>query len=296
MRRMLWLALIGVALAANEVRIITIESADPNATRSGDLRYGPWLYQSSQPGGIKGTVKDLVITSSKATLSAPQGKTMKDAEGERTATFEGSIVVKRDRMTAKGPKLVYQESTGLGTLSGPAQMRQEPKDDKGDPVEVTAGKMTFDVDTDVSTSEGNVLLKNGNQEGQSDTVYYEEKRGLAIFNDKEQVVLVRKRSGADGNLIIRAKEVRSLTNDKRLIATGGVTLVDGNITTTGDSLVYDDKTGIAIVAGKPARSENPKENFRLSIGVIQHDVNKHRAVQYTKPFTLPVNDFQKAAK
>lgn len=120
-------------------------------------------------------------------------------------------------MEARGPALVYRESTGEGVLLGPARMRQEPKPGE-DPVEVEAARMTFQVDTDTSTSE-NALLKSGNQEGRAGLVYYEEERGLAVFTDPKEVVLVRKRK--DGDLRIRAKEVRSLTGPKRLIATGG---------------------------------------------------------------------------
>ncbi|MER3479220.1 MAG: OstA family protein [Meiothermus sp.] len=281
-----------VLAQGNNVRIITIDS--PNGgTVSGNPRSGPLTFENPKPGGVVGKVKDLVITASKATLEAPPGKTLDESKGERTATFQDNITVKRDRMTATGPRLVYSEKTGQGVLNGPAKMRQEPKDKDGDPVEVTANKMTFDVDTDISTSEGRVSLKNGRQEGQSDTVYYEEKRGLAIFSDKEQVVLTRRRT--DGDLVIRAKEVRSLTEDKRLIATGGVTLVDGNITTTGASLSYDDKTGIAFITGN-ARSENKKEGLTITGNTLQHNVNKHIVVNYTKPYQLPTADYKRSGE
>ncbi|HEU4740993.1 MAG TPA: LptA/OstA family protein [Meiothermus sp.] len=286
------LCLMLVVAQSNNVRVITIDS--PNGgTVSGNPRMGPLTFENPKPGGVVGKVKDLQITSSKATLEAPQGKTLDESKGERTATFVDNITVKRDRMTATGPKLVYSEKTGQGVLDGPAKMRQEPKDKDGDPVEVAASKMTFDVDTDISTSEGAVSLKNGRQEGKSDTVYYEEKRGLAIFNDKEQVVLTRRRT--DGDLVIRAKEVRSLTEDKRLIATGGVTLVDGNITTTGASLSYDDKTGIAFITGS-ARSENKKEGLTITGNTLQHNVNKHIVVNYTKPYQLPVADYKRSGE
>ncbi|MCL6567452.1 MAG: LptA/OstA family protein [Deinococcota bacterium] len=286
------LCLMLVVAQSNNVRVITIDS--PNGgTVSGNPRSGPLTFENPKPGGVVGKVKDLQITSSKATLEAPPGKTLDESKGERTATFQETVTVKRDRMTATGPRLVYSEKTGQGVLEGPAKMRQEPKDKEGDPVEVTANKMTFDVDTDISTSEGNVSLKNGRQEGKSDTVYYEEKRGLAVFNDKEQVVLTRRRT--DGDLVIRAKEVRSLTEDKRLIATGGVTLVDGNITTTGASLSYDDKTGIAFITGN-ARSENKKEGLVITGTTLQHNVNKHIVVNYTKPYQLPTADFKRVGE
>lgn len=281
MRRWVWLSLLGLALAASGVRVIQVEGG----RLSGDLRYGPWTFE----GEVRGRVKDLEIRSSKATLTAPKGKTMQEAEGEREARFEGGVVVRRGRVEARGPVLVYREKTGEGELLGPARMRQEPKPGE-DPVEVEASRMTFQVDTDTSSSE-NAILKSGNQEGRAAFVYYEEEKGLAVFTDSKEVVLVRKRK--DGDLVIRAKEVRSLTSSKKLIATGGVRLQDGDLVTTGESLYYDDTTGEAIVLGRPAVSENKKEGFRLSGNTLQHNVNRHQVRVYGKEFRLPVGEFRK---
>ncbi|RTH28225.1 LptA/OstA family protein [Thermus scotoductus] len=281
MRRWVWLSLLGLALAASGVRVIQVEGG----RLSGDLRYGPWTFE----GEVRGRVKDLEIRSSKATLTAPKGKTMQEAEGEREARFEGGVVVRRGRVEARGPVLVYREKTGEGELLGPARMRQEPKPGE-DPVEVEASRMTFQVDTDTSSSE-NAILKSGNQEGRAAFVYYEEEKGLAVFTDPKEVVLVRKRK--DGDLVIRAKEVRSLTGPKKLIATGGVRLQDGDLVTTGESLYYDDTTGEAIVLGRPAVSENKKEGFRLSGNTLQHNVNRHQVRVYGKGFRLPVGEFRK---
>ncbi|MEZ0348267.1 MAG: LptA/OstA family protein [Thermus sp.] len=281
MRRLVLFSVLGLALAASGVRVIQVEGG----RLSGDLRYGPWTFE----GEVRGRVKDLSIQAPKATLTAPQGKTMQEAEGEREARFEGGVVVRRGRVEARGPVLVYRETTGEGELLGPARMRQEPKPGE-DPVEVEASRMTFQVDTDTSTSE-NALLKSGNQEGRAGFVYYEEERGLAVFSDAKEVVLTRKRK--DGDLVIRAKEVRSLTGPKRLIATGGVRLVDGDLVTTGESLYYDDTTGEAIVLGKPAVSENKKEGFRLSGSTLLHNVNRHQVRVYGRAFRLPVEEFKK---
>ncbi|APD08675.1 MULTISPECIES: LptA/OstA family protein [Thermus] len=275
------LALLGLALAASNVRVIQVEGG----RLSGDLRYGPWTFE----GEVRGRVKDLTIQAPKATLTAPKGKTMQEAEGEREARFEGGVVVRRGRVEARGPVLVYREKTGEGELLGPARMRQEPKPGE-DPVEVEAGRMAFQVDTDTSTSE-NALLKSGNQEGRAGFVYYEEERGLAVFTDAKEVVLTRKRR--DGDLVIRAKEVRSLTGPKRLIATGGVRLVDGDLVTVGDSLYYDDTTGEAIVLGRPALSENKKEGFKLSGSTLLHNVNRHQVRVYGRAFRLPTEEFKK---
>ena len=286
----LWLALAALAFAASGSRIIKISYED--GRRSGNLRYGPWVYESNRTDGIVGSVGDLKILSGKAVLEAPEGKSMQAAEGERTATFEGGVTVTRGRLTAQGPRLVYSEATGLGVLAGPAKMHQDPAKEGEDPVDAQAGEMSFDVDTDISTSTGNVVLTSGNQKGWADRVYYEEERGLAVFTmDAGRVKLVRERK--DGELVINAPEVRSLTRTKKLIATGGVELVDGDITTTGEALFYDDETGKAIVIGNPARSVNAAEGFKTSGGTLLHNVNKHRVKVYRKPFRLPADEFKK---
>jgi lipopolysaccharide assembly outer membrane protein LptD (OstA) len=295
-----FLLMLVVLAQSREQRIITIEA--PGGQRSGNLRNGPWVYDGARPGGVIGRVKDLEINATRAVLEAPPGKTMQEAEGERVASFEGSVTVRRDRMTATGPRLVYRESNGRGTLDGNARMRQEPRDRDSDPVEVTAPRMTFEVDTNISTSEGGVTLRSGRQEGRSDRVYYEEDRGLAVFNDDREVVLVRKREGR-GDLVIRAREIRSLTDERRLLATGGVTLVDGEITTTGASLLYNDNTGEAvIVAGRvgnqnvPARSVNARERATLSGNSLLHNVNRSQVRVLAQAPRLPVNDFRKLSE
>ncbi len=281
--------LVPLVLAAG--RIIVIEY--PNGTRSGNLRYGPWVYTANQPGGIRGRVGNLEIRATKAVLEAPPGKSMQAAEGERVATFEGDVMVRRGRLTARGPKLVYREATGVGRLYGPATMVQLPEQKGQDEVRVEAQKvMAFDVDDDTSESEGAVRLVSGRQEGTAEQVYYEEGRALAVFTTPGgRVKLVRHRKEG-GDLVIEAREARLLAHQKKLLATGGVTLTDGDLVTRGDGLYYDDTTGEAIVVGRPAVSENPKKGRKLSAGTLLHDVKKHRVRLYGKPFELPTSAFR----
>jgi hypothetical protein len=76
-----------------------------------------------------------------------------------------------------------------------------------------------------------------------------------------------------------------------------VTLVDGDLVTTGTSLYYDDNSGIAIVIGNPAKSENAKEGFKLTgAKVIKHDVKKHLATGGPVGYALPVKEFEKTVK
>lgn len=80
---LLFLLTLMVLAQGKEQRIITIEA--PGGQRSGNLRNGPWIYEAGKPGGVIGKVKDLEINATRATLEAPSGKTMQEAEGERVA-------------------------------------------------------------------------------------------------------------------------------------------------------------------------------------------------------------------
>ena len=283
------LVLFGVlALAAGDVRVITIEY--PEGTRSGNLRTGPWIYESEKPDGIQGQVEELQILSSRAVLRAPEGMSMQEAEGNRVAEFTGGVTVKRGRVSATGPSLSYEEATGVGVLQGPAQMVQAPSDADDDPVEVQASMMAFDVDSDVSRSQGQVKFKSGPQEGQAERIYFEEERELAILTTPGgRVELVRRRP--EGDLRIQAGEVRSLTDSGRLVATGGVVLIDGDLTTKGEGLSYDDNTGEAFVVGNPAQSTSEEEGVEISAGTLRHDVNEHRVELYSQPYDLPLAEF-----
>ncbi len=279
-----------LVLAAGNVRILTISYE--NGSRSGNLRYGPWVYRSNIKDGIVGKVGDLKITSGRAVLSGPAGESLQAAEGHRTASFEDGVTVRRGRVTATGPKLVYSESTGLGVLEGPVIMIQTPDGKGGNPVKVDARQMAFNVETDVSTSTGEVRLVSGDQTGRAQKVYYQERRGLAVFSmpDGGKVTLIRTRKGGR-SLVITAPEIRSLTRSKKLLATGGVTLKDGDITTTGTALYYDDATGIAIVVGQPAQSVNKKEGLTLRSGTLEQNVNLHTVRLYGRLFILPTQSF-----
>ncbi len=127
--------------------------------------------------------------------------------------------------------------------------------------------------------------------------------GCKVHATSSLMTLMRWVEEGKGDLVIRAREIRSLTDEKRLLATGGVTLVDGDITTTGASLLYNDNTGEAtIVAGRvgnqnvPARSVNAKERATLSGNSLLHNVNRSQVRVLAQAPRLPVNDFRKLSE
>lgn len=238
-------------------RVITVEYSGGNR-KAVDFRYGPWIYSHPDEEGIIGTVgtdenedSQLFIYAQEAELKAPEDVLIATA-GERIATFTGGVRVERKRLTALGEALEYSEETGFGELS--AEERIEitvlPKENDGELTEIEADAATFNVDTDVSVSRGGVTLENGSQSAVAEEITFEQGLDLAVITSPEGQVTVT-RSNEDGDLIITADTIRVLTENKKLMASGDVTLVDGAITTTGQVVFFDDEIERAEVFGTP---------------------------------------------
>jgi lipopolysaccharide export system protein LptA len=278
------LVIFGVALAAAGSRVIEIEGG----RQQGDLRFGPYKYTE----GVKATVQKLQIASTDGSLTAPQGLEMSKAQGKRTAGFGGGVTVTRGRLTAKGPTLEYKEETGLGVLAGPTNIVQKSEKAGEDDVFITALKATFDVDTNVSTSEGSVKLVNGKQSALSSKVVFDEEKNIGCLTDGKTVTLIREpKKASDVRLVITAKEARVNTDKNTLIASGGVTLVAGKNTTTGDSLYFDDEKNTAYIVGKPAKNVDKKNGGSISGTTLVNNTAKEQ-VLVGKPFIIPVDAFK----
>lgn len=278
------LVIFGVALAAAGSRVIEIEGG----RQQGDLRFGPYKYTE----GVKATVQKLKIESTEGSLTAPTGLEMSKAQGKRTAGFTGGVTVTRSRLTAKGPSLEYKEETGLGVLAGPTNIVQKPEKAGDDDVFITALKATFDVDNNVSTSEGSVKLVNGKQSATSSKVVFDEETNLGCLTDSKSVSLIREpKKAGDTRLVITAKEARVNTDKNTVIASGGVTLVAGKNTTTGDALYYDDDKNIAYIVGKPAKNVDKKNGGSISGTTLVNNTAKEQ-VQVGTPFKIPFDSFK----
>lgn len=252
-----------------ERRVITIDSS--GGTQSGNLRYGPIVYQHPDPYGIVATVSTLTIRGPRAELSGPPDTLLARAKGERTAAFGGGVRVLRGRLEANGPELLYRETTGLGVLEGGVEVTIAPEAEDGDATRITATLAEFDVDNDRSVSRGDVVLVNGDQRAQADVITYAEAIDLGRL-DCEALCTVVREDDETGTLTITAEEIRVLTQQERLWARGDVTVVNGGITTTGDEVVYDDERRIAEITGAPARSVNERDGVTLESDRILQDV------------------------
>lgn len=280
MRRLTALALAlllfaGLAQEGSERRIIVIET--DGGTVSGNIRFGPIRYEHPDPEGVRATVSNLLIFAQNATLAVPEElgeMLLADAQGQREAAFEGGIRVERGRLEAVGPELTYSEATGLGVLDGGAAIVIAPSAEGDDPTDVSAETVEFDVDTDRSVSRGGVLLVSGNQTARADELTFAEDQDLGrLVNLTTEGQPSITRLDDDGDeLLITADEIRVLTEEKRLYAIGNVTVVDGTITSRGDTVFFDDEMDIAEVIGSPAVSVDEANGFRLEADRIQQDI------------------------
>jgi lipopolysaccharide export system protein LptA len=278
----------------SERRIISIDSS--GGTQSGNLRFGPIQYRHPNPEGIVATVSTLTIYAQAAELRGPEGEqiTLTDARGRRFATFTEGVRVTRGRLDATGPELFYSEADGLGTLSGSINIVVAPQEADEAPVLIWADATEFDVDNDVSISRGNVQLENGRQRAEADELLFEEERNLArLVREGTQVTAVRV-DDEGSELIITADEIRVLTDEDKLFARGSVTIIDGDITSQGDVVFFDDTTSRAEVIGNPATSIDRANDVEVSGARLEQliDLSIVRVLDATVPPLANEADFE----
>jgi lipopolysaccharide export system protein LptA len=287
------LAGFAIAADATKPRELVIEG-----DYQGDVRNGPWNYTGTAAAPIKAKVSKLNISSTTAKLIAPAGTPIATANGQRDAEFGGKVMVTRGQVTAEGTSLKYSEKTGAGVLSstGQTKMVYTPENKDGDPVNVTANSISFDVDTDQSTSKGSVKLLNGRQSAISETLQFDEKTELAVLGGG--VTLIRQPNKAGENVLtITGTDAKIQTNkDKKLLLITGksVKLVDGNLTTTGTTIYYNDKNNTAIVEGNStalAKSIDSKSKTEIKGLTLEHRTDLHRA-KLVSGVKIPVEQFK----
>jgi lipopolysaccharide export system protein LptA len=274
----------GAAPASADERIITI-TYDGGTRSSPDLRYGPYVYEHPQPDGVAATVSNLEIFAQRGELRAPEGVLIAEAEGQREASFTGGVRVERGRLTATGTTLNYSEATGRGVMPERTEILVTPETEDDDEVRITTDEVTFDVDTDTSVSRGNVTLTSGSQSGEAQELTFEEGRDLAVLVSDEGQVTVRRENDDGTFLTITADAVRVLTGEDTLLGVGNVTILDGDITTTGDTVYYDDEAARAEVIGNPAVSVDEAFGSRITGGRIEQrtDIDSVQQLQDPTP-------------
>ena len=281
-------ALIGTTLAvAATAPINRVLKFETSAQLQGDLRNGPYNYTGKAGAAVKATVGTVSIAAPQASMKAPAGTPMANAQGRRSADFTGGVTVLRGRLSAKGAALNYSEASGQGLLTGAPSAVFTPEKKGDDPVNIAAANMSLDVDTNMSTSTGNVKLVSGVQTGRADRVVFDEGKELGLLTGN--MSLSRAATAKAKELNVVGTEARILTKGKLLYVLGKVKLTQGSTTTTGDAVYYDDARNVAYVVGNAVSTDSKTGTTvraRASGALEQRtDLGRVRAVD--AGFTIP---------
>ena len=286
-------ALIGTTLAvAATAPINRVLKFETSAQLQGDLRNGPYNYTGKAGAAVKATVGTVSIAAPQASMKAPAGTPMANAQGRRSADFTGGVTVLRGRLSAKGAALNYSEASGQGVLTGAPSAVFTPEKKGDDPVNIAAVNMSLDVDTNMSTSTGNVKLVSGVQTGRADRVVFDEGKDLGLLTGN--MSLSRAATAKAKELNVVGTEARILTKGKLLYVLGKVKLTQGSTTTTGDAVYYDDARNVAYVVGNAVSTDSKTGTTvraRASGALEQRtDLGRVRAVD--AGFIIPAAQFK----
>lgn len=286
-------ALIGTTLAvAATAPINRVLKFETSAQLQGDLRNGPYNYTGKAGAAVKATVGTVSIAAPQASMKAPAGTPMANAQGRRSADFTGGVTVLRGRLSAKGAALNYSEASGQGVLTGAPSAVFTPEKKGDDPVNIAAVNMSLDVDTNMSTSTGNVKLVSGVQTGRADRVVFDEGKELGLLTGN--MSLSRAATAKAKELNVVGTEARILTKGKLLYVLGKVKLTQGSTTTTGDAVYYDDARNVAYVVGNAVSTDSKTGTTvraRASGALEQRtDLGRVRAVD--AGFIIPAAQFK----
>ena len=286
-------ALIGTTLAvAATAPINRVLKFETSAQLQGDLRNGPYNYTGKAGAAVKATVGTVSIAAPQASMKDTAGTPMANAQGRRSADFTGGVTVLRGRLSAKGAALNYSEASGQGLLTGAPSAVFTPEKKGDDLVNIAAANMSLDVDTNMSTSTGNVKLVSGVQTGRADRVVFDEGKELGLLTGN--MSLSRAATAKAKELNVVGTEARILTKGKLLYVLGKVKLTQGSTTTTGDAVYYDDARNVAYVVGNAVSTDSKTGTTvraRASGALEQRtDLGRVRAVD--AGFTIPTAQFK----
>lgn len=266
-------------------RIIEIQGS--YTTPGGNAKSGPYQYTGNP---VKAKVSTLNIEASKVLMQAPKGVPMLQAQGKRTAEFTGDIKVTRGRLSATGEKLDYSEATGQGVLTGNPSATFVPKNDKDGPVKIKANQMSLDVDNNVSTSTGNVVLTNEEQTGKAEKLIFDEDKELAQLTGNPTLTRAAKSNRKE--LVMSGDEVRALTKSKTLYVKGGVKIVQGKTVTTGDAVYYNDEKDVAYVVGNAKTTDGKTTKVAPASGHIVQRTDRGSVQVLNGKFDIPTEQFK----
>lgn len=91
------------------------------------------------------------------------------------------VYIVQGRTLVSGTELLYENESGLAHLTGPVRLLRSAEGESPEIV-AAAERLTFDVDTDLSTLEGGVVVSSGSRVSEADSLVLDEAAGLATLH------------------------------------------------------------------------------------------------------------------
>lgn len=125
------------------------------------------------------------------------------------------VFIVQGRTTVSGTDLLYDNATGLANLSGPVDLQRTGEDGQP-PITATSQRLVFNVDTDLSTLEGDVEVISDKRTSHADTLELNEAEGVAVLHGNP----ARSTEGAN---VLEGSTLLYFLDSDDVVVVGGVT-------------------------------------------------------------------------
>ena len=208
-------------------------------------------------------------------------------------------VIQTDVTSAQGAQFIPQnptceDDTNMGIIFAPepgyaetlvndtritsaiAFLRRPKGTQEQEVLELLGGSLTISNDTlcpeeVLSNDEAEVTLYQGRTVVSGESFVYENATGIGVMEGA--IVLNRRAEGDSAGLDASAKRLEYNADNDSTLLSGGVTITSGDRVSEAESVDYNEKDGIAILTGNPARSKQGDDVLKGSIILYYLDSN-----------------------
>lgn len=96
---------------------------------------------------------------------------------------ESSVTLEQGRTVVKGVRFFLDQGSNVGTMDGPIDLERASEGASAG-LNAKADSLSFDVDSDVSTLFGNVMITSEDRVSSADELEFDEKKGIALMKGK----------------------------------------------------------------------------------------------------------------
>jgi lipopolysaccharide export system protein LptA len=127
---------------------------------------------------------------------------------------EADVFIVQGRTTVQGLSLFYDNATGLANLAGPVNLQRTAED--GAAIVASSENLVFNVDTEMSTLQGDVQVISDKRTSQADTLELNEQEGLATLRGTPA-------RSTEGENVLQGDTLLYYLDTDDVVVVGGVT-------------------------------------------------------------------------